>query len=323
MAARYPGSTSQRILSRGRKAGRNLVGVNALFAIFMRNNESQLTIPVSGFWRASRILLAPAFLIALSALLLNDLLLKHAYPGWVTGKLSDFAGLFVVSGLVLTVAPQRPRWLLVLLGAIFAWWKSAESQWLIDLVNVNDAGLRIGRVVDMTDLLALPMLPLGAAMLKPELRALPRPVRPLATGVCAIFVVLALSGTSLMPVARSFSMGDRDTSPVIDAAQAELIVARVAKEFDMSGCTDCDEHNRIVYRDKEGITLSYRLHPNGRQIEVYMQGGLLPWFSRRNGSEPTLNALRERVRRELTSAFPNTPVTGEFETPPPPVRKSE
>jgi hypothetical protein len=227
----------------------------------------------------------------------------------------------VVSGLALLVLPQRPGRLLALLGVIFTWWKSAESQWFIDLINTNDAGLRMGRVVDMTDLLALPMLPLGSAMLKQQLRVHASSLRPIATGVCAIVVMLAVAGTSLMPVSRSFYMGDPDNSPVIDAAKAELIVERVAKEFGMSRCTSCGEHGGVRYDNKDGITLNYRLRPNGRQIDVYVTGGVLPWFSRRNRSEPTLNALRERLRNELTLAFPNTPVTGEWETPP--VRKQD
>ena len=39
-------------------------------------------------------LVSPLYLAALSGLLLNDFVLKSAAPGFVTGKLSDFCGLF-------------------------------------------------------------------------------------------------------------------------------------------------------------------------------------------------------------------------------------
>ena len=39
---------------------------------------------------------SPGFLVALAVLLANDLWWKAAYDNWLTGKLSDFAGLFVV-----------------------------------------------------------------------------------------------------------------------------------------------------------------------------------------------------------------------------------
>jgi hypothetical protein len=42
-----------------------------------------------------RALLHPVALVALVVLVLNDHLLKALYPGFVTGKLSDFAGMIV------------------------------------------------------------------------------------------------------------------------------------------------------------------------------------------------------------------------------------
>ena len=98
--------------------------------------------------RFSAILLAWPFLIALLALLLNDGVLKYAYPGWLTGKLSDFAGLFVVAGLLLAAWPRRVGLLLFGAAALFAWWKSPQSQWLIDFFNHR--GMSIGRIVDFT-----------------------------------------------------------------------------------------------------------------------------------------------------------------------------
>jgi hypothetical protein len=41
-----------------------------------------------------RLVTSPAFVCAVALLLLNDWVLKPAFPGWWTGKLSDFAGLF-------------------------------------------------------------------------------------------------------------------------------------------------------------------------------------------------------------------------------------
>ena len=52
--------------------------------------------------QAVRALASPGFVLALVVLVLNDHVLKQAYPGWVTGKLSDVAGL-VVAPLLLAV----------------------------------------------------------------------------------------------------------------------------------------------------------------------------------------------------------------------------
>ena len=39
----------------------------------------------------------PFFLLAIALLALNDHVLKQRYPGWWTGKLSDFAGVVVAN----------------------------------------------------------------------------------------------------------------------------------------------------------------------------------------------------------------------------------
>lgn len=52
---------------------------------------------------ASRLMLHPVLLIALLILIVNDHVLKAAYPGWLTGKLSDFTGLVVFPLMLLSV----------------------------------------------------------------------------------------------------------------------------------------------------------------------------------------------------------------------------
>ena len=58
-----------------------------------------------------RALASPGFALALVVLVLNDHVLKTAYPGWITGKLSDVAGLVVAPLLlgVLLTAWRVPR----------------------------------------------------------------------------------------------------------------------------------------------------------------------------------------------------------------------
>ena len=54
-----------------------------------------------------RLLLHPAFLVAVGLLALNDHVLKEAFPGLLTGKLSDLAGVFVVGMAAVTAIPAR------------------------------------------------------------------------------------------------------------------------------------------------------------------------------------------------------------------------
>lgn len=59
----------------------------------------------------ARVLRNPVFLAALALLLVNDHILKGAglFPGWVTGKLSDFAGLIVAPVLFGVLSGARSR----------------------------------------------------------------------------------------------------------------------------------------------------------------------------------------------------------------------
>ncbi|MEU0567650.1 hypothetical protein ABZ297_19995 [Nonomuraea sp. NPDC005983] len=70
----------------------------------------------------------PATVVAVIVLLLNDHLLKQAWPGLVTGKLSDVAGLVVAPPLVALLFRRRADAVAVLLtGALFAVVKSTET----------------------------------------------------------------------------------------------------------------------------------------------------------------------------------------------------
>lgn len=104
------------------------------------------------------ILLSPGFVLGLLLLLANDFVFKSAFHNSITGKLSDFAGLFVFP-LFLTVFARRTKWVIFLLTALgFGYWKSIYSQPLINAWN--DLQLfHIGRTVDISDLAALAVLP--------------------------------------------------------------------------------------------------------------------------------------------------------------------
>lgn len=102
----------------------------------------------------------PLFLTTLALLLLNDFMLKPVFPGAVTGKLSDVAGVFAFTVFGLALFPRQR--IPVALGSVvwFIYWKSPFSQPLIDGFN----GLNlypIRRTVDYTDLWALYTVPLA------------------------------------------------------------------------------------------------------------------------------------------------------------------
>jgi len=93
-------------------------------------------------------------------LLLNDFLLKEIYGNWFTGKLSDFAGLFVFVIFWISILPKHRKLITWIVAALFVVWKSSYSQPLIDFWN-NWGVLKVHRVIDYSDLIALAILPIA------------------------------------------------------------------------------------------------------------------------------------------------------------------
>lgn len=98
------------------------------------------------------------FLIGLFLLLLNDLYLKEIYGNWFTGKLSDFAGLFIFP-LFLGLFNSKRSWLNYVFSAVFfLFWKLDLSTGFLFYVN-QTLQTEFSRVVDYSDLIALSVLP--------------------------------------------------------------------------------------------------------------------------------------------------------------------
>lgn len=123
----------------------------------------------------------PAFVAALAVLVVNDRLLKTEWPGVLSGKLSDLAGLFLLGALgfdALDSLGARARWrpvfatavatvfaLVKLIAPVTALARSGSAHALdllgavlgwLPTVPADGSGARI--VTDPSDLLALPAL---------------------------------------------------------------------------------------------------------------------------------------------------------------------
>ena len=107
-----------------------------------------------------RIIQTPWFILAVLILLLNDFLLKDYYHNWLTGKLSDFAGVFILPLFLSVLFPKQIKSLLIFTAAFFLYWKSPWSDGLIHTINTLP-GFHYARVIDYSDLIALSMLPLS------------------------------------------------------------------------------------------------------------------------------------------------------------------
>ena len=110
----------------------------------------------------------PIFLLGLILLLVNDFYLKYAFPCMFTGKLSDFAGLFIFPYFFSVFFEKRTKIIYVTTALFFMYWKLEMAQPLIDLL-AKVTQLPLYRTVDATDLIALLILPVSYQYFKREL----------------------------------------------------------------------------------------------------------------------------------------------------------
>ena len=136
------------------------------------------------------ILASPGFLLALCLLLLNDFLFKPLFHNSLTGKLSDFAGLFVFPLFWVALFPRSKLIIYLLTATLFAFWKSSHSQPLIDFSS-QWLSLPINRTVDLSDLLALSVLPVSYVYCDVEHRASSYKFAPHFIGFVSLFAFTA------------------------------------------------------------------------------------------------------------------------------------
>lgn len=113
------------------------------------------------------ILSRPVFIFGLGLLLLNDFYLKYQYSNMLTGKISDFAGLFIFPYFLSSLRTSYAKGIYLTTLCAFVFWKSAFSQGLIEFWQ--SMGIGVNRIVDPTDLIALSILPISYIYFKKQL----------------------------------------------------------------------------------------------------------------------------------------------------------
>ncbi|MEP1488720.1 MAG: hypothetical protein ABJK28_09860 [Algibacter sp.] len=99
------------------------------------------------------------FLVSIFLLLINDLYLKYEYHNYLTGKLSDFVGLFAFPYFFSSFFPKKVKPIYIFSGILFVFWKSEFSQPIFNFAH--SYGIGINRTVDYSDLISLLILPIS------------------------------------------------------------------------------------------------------------------------------------------------------------------
>lgn len=139
-----------------------------------------------------------AFIVGLGLLLLNDHVLKATYGNWLTGKLSDVAGLLIFPLFLQFVFGYRKAiWSILITAVGFLFWKSPFSDGFIEMINAS-GWIRLSRVVDFTDLLAFAIFPLSYWVIRhaDQLQLRLYPARQWATAGLTVVSIFAFVATS-------------------------------------------------------------------------------------------------------------------------------
>lgn len=107
-----------------------------------------------------RLLTDKLFLLGLTTLLINDLILKYEFGGLITGKLSDISGLFIFPFFWSIFFERHSFKIYLLTVLLFVFWKLPMSTDFINSIN-QTLGSKLNRVTDYTDLLTLFIVPIS------------------------------------------------------------------------------------------------------------------------------------------------------------------
>jgi hypothetical protein len=197
------------------------------------------------------------FLCALALLLLNDWWLKSAWPGMISGKLSDFAGIALI-GLLLLAQWHGHAWKTCTgIAAAFLWWKSPLSGPFIELVNAH-APVRLGRTVDYGDLAALAVLPLCSYVVRHGRKfQLPWPaLRPFIVAPVVAATAFGVMATSVIPTRQDYEVRRTSSADQLQRERVNEVIASVAARHDLT-CERCPRDDGSMVYVGRGMTMSY------------------------------------------------------------------
>ncbi|MFB9077989.1 hypothetical protein ACFFLS_04885 [Flavobacterium procerum] len=103
----------------------------------------------------------PVFIFSLIILVLNDWLLKSIFHNFITGKLSDFTGLFAFPFFWSVLFPKRIKEIHLGTLLFFIFWKSPLSETFVHFIGAS-------RIVDFSDNMALISIFISFQILKKE-----------------------------------------------------------------------------------------------------------------------------------------------------------
>jgi hypothetical protein len=277
------------------------------------------------------------FIICLALLIINDFYLKEAFHNVLTGKLSDFCGLFIFPVFWSALFPKHKLWVFVVTGALFVYWKSEYAAGLIHFVSTYLFSVQ--RTIDVTDLIALPVLGLAWLSFKGDTREVEIDgyIKQVSPYIIATLTVFSFCATSLPKYIQTFEQPQyvlfrSDTLP--DSSQIEeefklyhfdsLLVVQVNQLYITNRPVKNDDYNKnLVIRnlDKEvfgiipgikGLMVAGKLtsltikSPQGDDYAKFNGGRLHGQFVRKKGGKAIIEGVYKMGLEDSIWTFRNT-----------------
>jgi len=144
------------------------------------------------------------FFICLVLLITNDFFLKATFHNTLTGKLSDCCGLFIFPIFWSVLFPKNKVWLFILTGILFIYWKSEYAAPFIEFFSTYLYSVQ--RIVDPTDLIALPVLYLAWLSLKDDWGSISIApfLQKMSSYVIALVTIFSFCTTTMAHYVQSF-----------------------------------------------------------------------------------------------------------------------
>lgn len=204
-------------------------------------------------------------------LILNDHFLKQNYPGWVTGKLSDFSGIFLIILFLRAIYPEHTKKITISIVIIFSCWKSELSQILIDGIN-SFSYFKIERVIDYSDLIAFVMIPIAHFIFdhKQRFKIKLNIIEYLRIPIF-ILTIFAITATSIHTPFHKYTIRKESKEQKIDRIKAISVISEVARHHNLL-CEKCDANESAgIFKNTE-IVLKYTFLLNNRGVEFEITG---------------------------------------------------
>jgi hypothetical protein len=202
---------------------------------------------------------------------LNDHVFKYSFPGIVTGKISDFSGIFLIVIVLRDAFPKRVLETSVLVAGLFLYWKSPYSQGLIEFINTYSP-IGFIRTVDYSDLVAFVVIPVAHFVYEKRNRyTLKLNIAELIKIPAIVLTVLGITGTSALYQPDKYEIRKESSSERIDIVKAISAIENVTSPRNLI-CKKCNPLDNEGLYENDKISLIYRVLKNNRGIEFEIMG---------------------------------------------------